>query len=193
MMPASHDIDHELIRQLARDERDAGCADAPEIGRRVARAVARAFQDGEDGAYENLVGLAAQGAAYYGRSVLKENKLKITRRGEVVTISGAYALPSGVVTNGITKSQEPAEAPSDDSLTRTRYVQWGLLTWAEFHTVLDLLRDRRGAIDATVTTFEEVARLEDRYPSLSVGEAVEAAGLDLSGRRIDLDSLGLAV
>lgn len=192
-MGVSHDIDHELIRRIAREERDNGCADAPEIGRRIARCVAQAFKDGEDGAYENLVGLAALGSAYYGRSVLKENKLKITRRGEVITISGAYALPTGVVTNGVDKAQAATEDQTSEAPARTRYVQWGLLTWAEFHTVLELLRDRRGAIDATVTTFEEVAKLERVYPSMTVGEAIQCAGLDLTGRAIDLDSLGLAV
>ena len=185
-MVTTSGIDNEHVRSLARSEIRSGCSNAPEIGQRIARAIGREFQAGEPNSWENLLGLAALGAAYYGRSALKENRLTVHRRGSVATISGGYALPSTVVTNG-----HASEPNADVSTARAEYVQFDLLTWAELSIVLSELRDRRGALDATIVTFEEIAKLETTYPALRVGEAISRAGLDLHSRNIDLDSLGL--
>lgn len=181
----SVNIDNERVRQLARAERDGGCADASEGGRRIAWALGSAFQNGEAEAWGSLLGLAAQGAAYYMRSVLKENRIKVRRRGNVVTISGGYAVPQSVAQNGVSPSAAVAADRGDGNL----YVQFDFMTWAEFHLVLDALRGRRGSLDATIVTFEEIAKLEAQYPRAHVGEAIQQAGLDLSSRHIDLDSL----
>lgn len=183
-------IDNEHVRSLAREAMLNGLTNAPEIGRRVATAIGSEFENGEPTAWANLIGLAALGASYYGRSVLKENKLRVKRRGSVTTISGGYALPSSVVSNGRTAT---ASVDLDEPPAQSEYRQFDLLTWAEFSIILDELRGRRAALDATVITFEEVAKLEAMYPEYTVGEAIEAAGLDLSGRSIDLDSLDLAI
>ena len=183
------DIDNERVRQLARAERDRGCDDASEGGRRIAWALGSAFQNGDGEAWPSLLGLAAQGAAYYMRSVLKENRLKVKRLGNVVTISGGYAVPQSVVQNGGTSTA----STTDDEGSGSLYVQFDFMTWAEFHLVLEALRGRRGSLDATIVTFEEIAKLEGRYPGAHVGEAIQKAGLDLSSRHIDLDSLRAVV
>jgi hypothetical protein len=181
------DLDHERVRSLARSERDHGCREASEGGRRIAYALASRFQHGDETVWPSLLGLAAIGATSYMRSVLKENALRVRRNKQVVTISGSYALPESVVINGTSTVQ--IETESDDTSRRNLYVQFDFMSWAQFFMVLDLLRGRRGALDATVTTFDEIAKLEKQYPTLTVGEAITTAGLDLSSRYIDLDAL----
>lgn len=188
-MVTTSGIDNEHVRQLARKSVQAGVTNAPEIGRTVASELAAEFQGGDPNAWANLVGLAALGAAYYGRSVLKENRLKVRRRGKVTTISGGYALPTGVAMS----APSAAIADEDAELAESTYVQFEMLTWASFHAVLQQLQGRRDALDGTIVTFEEISKLEDLYPDCLVGEAIARAGLDLTGREIDLDSLDIAI
>lgn len=188
-MVTSSGIDNEHVRKLARVETLRGCSSAPEIGQRVARAVGIEVENGEPNAWANLLGLAALGAAYYARSVLKENRLRVRRQGSVVTISGGYAVPSTVAENG--RASDFVVDDTDESVARSEYVQFDLLTWAEFSLILVALRERREALDATIVTFEEIAKLEAVYPDVNVGQAISKAGLDLSSRNIDLDSLRL--
>lgn len=188
------DVDHEYVRRLCAAERDAGCSEAPEIGRRVANEIARRVRGNEDQAgdeegWPTLIGLCGRGAAEIAKSVLKENALRITRRGQTVSISGAYAIPGTVMEAPAEDGARDAEAPP----ARSTYVQFDFMTWPVFFMVRDELRGRRGSLDAVLTTFDEIAKLEASYPDSMVGEAMERAGFDLVSRRIDLDALDAAV
>jgi len=192
------DVDAEKIRALAVKARDGdpwavppvpATDEAPEIGRRIAAALATEMQDatvGEDvraAARCNLVGLAAQGGAYFGRKLLREGKIKIARRGDVFIVNGGYAIPTVIAQNGTPQDgdedDEGAESEPDAWIPPPSvYVQFDLMTWAQFHALYAALNRRYVGLGAVLTAFDEIAKLEGLYPRLTVGEAMDAAGLD---------------
>ena len=201
-MSRTVEYDRELIRRLLLTEIGDGCREAPELGRRVAHDVAILARDAllsgsGDGTWHTLVGLASVGARYEATAVLKENALRVTRRGQTVSISGGYAVPKSIADPedaGADLNEAAAEGKRFGDPRGNVYVQFDLMTWPIFFMVLESMRRKRGAYDAVIVTFEEVAKLHDAYPQAqTVGEACALAGFNLADREIDLDILDEAM
>jgi hypothetical protein len=193
------DVDGDKIRALAVAARDgdpagtpplAATQEAPEIGRRIAAALDAEMHNGKLGddvrraARLNLVGLAAHGGAAYGRALLREGKIRVSRRGDVFLVSSGYAIPAVIASNGEAEAEVAAtdaegEAADDEHAAPPAvYVQFDLMTWAQFHALYAALNRRYVGLGAVLTAFDEIAKLEALYPTLTVGAAMDAAGLD---------------
>jgi hypothetical protein len=191
------DMDHERIRQLAIEERDAGCREAPEIGRRVAAALSDAFKDAKatDGerqsAYINLVGLAALGARDVAARVLKEIRITVTRQGSVQRVQAGGFLPESVVTNGeavVSLADDVSSAsPTVTARKRKLHVQFDFMSWEMFHVLQSQIDKLEAGVASTRITFGEIGKLESIYPDRTVGDAMRAAGLDPDTLEINLD------
>lgn len=192
-------VDVQKIRDLAVKARDGdrkavpptrATDEAPEIGRRIAAALDGEMHDSKldeaarQAARHNLVGLAAQGGAIYGRALLREGKIRISRRGDVFIVSSGYAIPSVIASNGAVAARanegadESKGAAGEPVLPVSIYVQLDLMTWAQFHALVAAMNKRHAGLGAALTAFEEIAKLEALYPTLTVGAAMDAAGLD---------------
>lgn len=194
------DVDSGEIRKLAIAARDGdpnatppveATHEAPEIGRRIALALSLAMDNGKGTdadratARANLIGLAGHGGAAYGKLVLREGKIKISRRGDVFTVNSGYAIPSVIAANGSSELEATADAElltgqgsAAHVLPSAVYVQFDLMTWAQFHALYASLNRRFVGLGAVLTAFDEIAKLEPLYPRMTVGEALDAAGLD---------------
>lgn len=194
------DVDAVKIRKLAIAARDGDAKkeppvlptqEAPEIGRRIAAALKREMQnaafaeDVRQAALVNLVGLAGHGGAIYGRALLREGKIRISRSGDVFLVSSGYAIPSVIASNGASAvivtgvASDAAEVDEDaHAQPPAVYVQFDLMTWAQFHALYAALNKRYVGLGSVLTAFDEIAKLESLYPDLTVGGAMDAAGLD---------------
>lgn len=211
------DVDAAKIRALAIAARDgdaratppvAPTNEAPEIGRRIAAALdaemrdARLAEGVRQAARLNLVGLASHGGAIYGRALLREGKIRISRRGDVFLVSSGYAIPSVIASNGaspIIEAGDPSDTTEDDGQGYLQpsaiYVQFDVMAWAQFHALYAAMNRRHVGLGSALAAFDEIARLEALYPTLTVGAAMDAAGLDRDTviPFVDLDgALGVA-
>lgn len=196
------DVDALRIRQLAITARDGDpnatptlepTREAPEIGRRIARALDAEYRDqtsddpSRAAAYANLLGLASAGAAIHARRLLREVQFKISRSGNVTRISGGYALPQALVTAADQADGAPSAASPGPETATTLYVELDIMTWAMLRALRGQLAARRDGLSAVVTVIDEILELEKQYPTLTVGAALEEAGLDRDTLSVDLD------
>lgn len=191
-------VDSEAIRQMAVSAKDDGWREAPEIGRQIAYRLSQAFKDADStederqSAYVNLVGLAAIGARGYGVRALREGQIRVTRQGSTIRIHSDWSVPATVVENGVHESTKADLKSADVAPAERRqnlYVQFDLMSWEMFDLVWSQLQRKIDGYTAAAVTFEEIAKLRPLYPDLTVGAAIEAAGLDVDTGEIDLDAL----
>lgn len=172
--------------------------DAMEIGRRIVKVLDSRFQDPtadtteRNEAYSNLRGLAVNGAGAEARLLLRgDAPFKITRNGNVTTISRAFSVPTHLLANGhgvdTTEQGEDGAAQAADSYGLRQYVQLDLQTWGILEWLRDHLASRRDGLDVTVTLLDEILKLKKVYPGCSPRDAMLKAGLDPDTLQLDLD------
>jgi hypothetical protein len=185
-------VDAARVDDLALEARAGTHVDPPveptddpmEIGRRIIAALDSEHDDQDtddesrNAAYSDIRALSVSGAA---------------ARAQVTTISGAFSVPSYLVTNGngaVASSDDPNATSNDaDMKRRTQYIQPDFATWELIQWVRDHLANRRDGLGVTVAMFDEILKLKDMdgYAGLSPRDAMLKAGLDPKTMEIDLD------
>jgi hypothetical protein len=198
--------DADRVERLAEDARTGAAfkppleatEDAIEIGRRVVRLLDDEHRDSHaddatrNAAYRDLRALAVNGGAAVARRLMRgEAPFKITRHGQLYTITKRFSVPTHLVNGGAAPpdvdEDESDKSSSVDDWGNRQYVQVDFMTWELIEWLRTHLASRRDGLNISVTMLDEILKLKDLHPGLSPRDAMLKAGLDPVTLEIDLD------
>lgn len=170
-IPGLGSDEHSHLRALTEEtveELDEEILGGRTIGEALWAKLRQAEANGEEWARVTIDALGVQGAAGFGRTLLKEQRgtIRLGWNGDVIEVPNRYAI----------RPRDPDTGKEVGSYTLPL---WWELSWPEFEIVLRGLRVQRYRLSRIVSGLERVFILKDRFPqSHTPAEACHLAGKD---------------